>query len=375
MKVEDLPMLVKALYLDNEDTIFEAAKAIRKLLSVENCPPIEEVVNSGVIPRLVSFLKWDHRPLLQFETAWALTNIASGNQQQTAAVLEAGAIDAFVRLLNSPTPEVREQAVWALGNIAGDSPGFRNKVLEAGALPLILKELSEADLPHTKANIVRYGTWTLSNLCRGKPEPPLHMVAPALPVLRQLLYATETDILTDACWALSYLSDSQDSSDGTRIDEVINSGVCARLAELLGHTSYLVQTPALRAVGNIVTGKSRFKLSGFISVGNDQQTQTMLGFNILPRLRALLESSKKAIKKEACWAISNITAGNREQIEEVICAGIIPDLVRLLQTGEFDVKREAAWAISNAASGGNVRQVGRPPCLAPSHPSAGGSLG
>ena len=54
--------------------------------------------------------------------------IASGTTQHTRYVIECGAIPIFVRILMSPSEEVREQAVWALGNIAGDHPTTRGPI-------------------------------------------------------------------------------------------------------------------------------------------------------------------------------------------------------------------------------------------------------
>ena len=84
-----------------------------------------------------------------------------------------------------------------------------------------------------------------------------------------------------------------------------------------------VQTAALRAVGNIVTG-------------TDDQTQTVLNQGALEHFPSLLNHAKEKINKigisqhsqeshlsscvvqEAVWFLSNITAGNQHQVHLVL---------------------------------------------------------
>ena len=110
-----------ALKAQSEDpTIrFEAIRTARKLLSIDRNPPIDDLIQSNFLPILVQCLTLDQHPDLQFEAAWALTNIASGSSHQTQAVADANAVPYLLRLLRSPHSNVCEQAVWALGNLIG----------------------------------------------------------------------------------------------------------------------------------------------------------------------------------------------------------------------------------------------------------------
>ncbi|KAG1825834.1 armadillo-type protein [Suillus subaureus] len=304
--------MISGVFSNDPDRQLDATTKFRKLLSKERNPPIEKVIECGVVPRFVEFLR----------TGASMLQV----------VISAGAVPEFINLLSSPVLDVREQAVWALGNIAGDSPQCRDYVLQQGALRPLLTLLSE----NHKLSMLRNATWTLSNFCRGKnPQPDWELISPALTVLTKLIYSLDDEILIDACWAISYLSDG--SND--KIQAVIESAVCRRLVDLLMHSSTSVQTPALRSIGNIVTG-------------DDLQTQVVIASGALPALLSLLSSPKEGIRKEACWTISNITAGSPPQIQAVIDANIIPPLINILSNADFKTRKEACWAISNATSGG-----------------------
>nr|CAB3477123.1 unnamed protein product [Digitaria exilis] len=294
-----LAHMVAGLYSDDSRLQFEAAREFRKLLSIEQNPPIQEVINCGVLPCLVRLLSREDYPELQFEAAWALTNIASGTSENTMLVVSNGAVPTFVKLLRSPSEDV--SAKWEPQNLIAEE-------------------------------------W--------------YLVKPALLVLRQLIHSEDKDVLADACWALSYLTHS--NGDNSNIQAVIETGACSRLVELLSHPSTSVLFPSLLVVGNIASGdeahtqgiidhqalpyllnllitnqrKSVKKQACWtisnITAGNHEQIQAVINGNLIGPLVHLMGTAESAISNEAAWAITNATCGGtHDQIKYLVSQGCI----------------------------------------------------
>jgi importin subunit alpha-4/3 len=178
-----------------------AVQATRKLLSSDKNPPIDQIIEANMLPILVDCLECDDQPNLQFEAAWALTNIASGSSMQTQAVVLAGAVDHFLRLLRSEHQNVCEQAVWALGNIIGDGPNCRDLVIKLG----VVEPLLEFIKPNIQISFLRNVTWVIVNLCRNKePPPPEETIRQLLPALAFLIQHTDTNVVYSILYNITF---------------------------------------------------------------------------------------------------------------------------------------------------------------------------
>eukprot|EP00756_Hemistasia_phaeocysticola_P021985 Hpha_TRINITY_DN15805_c0_g3::TRINITY_DN15805_c0_g3_i1::g.190162::m.190162 len=332
----DFQTLTAQLASPDPAQALESASTIRRMLSREHNPPIDEVIQAGCVPLLVAHLGRHDQPRLQFESEWALTNIASGTTEQCQVVIHAEACPRFVELTGSMDPDVKEQAVWAIGNIAGDSAVYRDLMIGLGALPRLIGIISM----NPGVTLLRCATWAMSNCLRSKPIPELTSVRAALPVATQLLRQTDDAVLIDAAWALSYASDGPND----RIEAVLACQPLPALMELLKREQQTLLTPALRTIGNIVTGTT-------------PQTQAVLEAGVLPVIGNLMSHPVKAIRKECSWFLSNVTAGTRDQIQLIIQSGLLAPLVEALGAAEWEVRKESTWAITNLTFQGTIEQI------------------
>ncbi|KXJ15484.1 Importin subunit alpha-1 [Exaiptasia diaphana] len=201
IQILPLPTVLENLHKGDDNLTFKSIQSVRKMLSKEKNPPINDVIKAGLIPYLVKYLERSDFPLLQFEAAWALTNIASGNSDQTKAtpalravgnvvtgrddqtqaVIENNALYYFRNLLTHKRSTVVKEAAWAISNItAGTKPQIQC-VIEAGLVPLVIDILRRGDFKAKKEAI-----WVITNYTSGaNPE--------------QLKYLLHCDVIPVMC--------------------------------------------------------------------------------------------------------------------------------------------------------------------------------
>jgi hypothetical protein len=353
--LEQLDTLKIMIMSSSVEYQLDAATFVRKLLQVEMNPPIQEIVDLGIVPRLVQLAGEPDDTTtgldgLQVQTLWGLTNITSGTHQQTQVVVDAGVLPVVARILERAPNEILEQAAWLVGNVAGDSTALRDAAHAAGMLLPMLRflerGLQEAHLGVVRHSLIRTGTWALSNMCRGTPPPALERLVPALPVISRLLQFVDNDVQTDAAWTVSYVGRGPSEYKVAAIE----AGLCPHLAALLSSGSPLVQASALRAVGELVHG------------GGDL-TQRVVDAGVLPGLVHLLSSPKRKTAKDACGTLSKIFACSRQQVQPAIDLGVFTKLGCLYGAGastrDLDLLRNATACLTNASLGAPPEQLQR----------------
>ncbi|EGD77563.1 hypothetical protein PTSG_08661 [Salpingoeca rosetta] len=319
----------------DQSTQFAALVQLRKHLANNKTLPIQATINSGVLPKMVEMLGWDHAPDTQYEAAWVLTNVSSGEPHQTMSVVEAGAAQPLCRLLLSPIDRVKDQACWCLGNVAGDGADLRDMLIEEGALNQFIIMLGE----ETNLDILRNVSWTLSNFFRWRnPPAPAEAMQQALPVLAHRVRTQDPEVLANVCWSICYIAEA--------FDDFLDP-ICREFGplfiQILSLESHMAQLPALRALGSITAGE-------------DEQTQAVIDLGLLPLCHQLFHSKKANIRKDTCWTLSNICAGSEEQIDAVIHENLLTALVNLaLEDPVSKVQQDASWCLCNICTQGLPR--------------------
>ncbi|CAN0250356.1 unnamed protein product [Pylaiella littoralis] len=316
---------------------------LRKVLSLSEAPPAEQVVRAGLLPRLVGFIRQTDCAELRPEALCALANIACTEYTKEVA-MEPGILPVLVSVLGGPDMFLREQSAWCFGNIAAAGVEMRDLVLGAGVLEPLLLGLSQSQDDHDGSiSFMRTGAWALNNLCRGLPPPPLSAAVLIIKALRPLIESANTadgETLVDAGWAIYNIT--RGGSD--RIDAVRSAGLLSTMPDMLLHDDVEVVRPVLRAMENLACSSAAHR-------------GALVGAGALEPLVEVLGNDNSKVRADALRLLSCIAAGSPDLVDAVAStADVVRSVVTELEEGNASCRREAAWVFLNMCECGYKSQ-------------------
>jgi len=337
-----------------------------------------DIISSGLVPRLIELLDWNHTPEIQYESTWILTNIVAGTSDQTRVVMEQNGHQKLIHLVNHQSLNIRHTAIEALGNIAGDCSEFRNQLLEHDLLSHLLPYCT----PIHSDKILRSVTWTLGGLCRTHPPPKRESVELILKALSTLIFSEDDEILTNVCWAYCHLLRADDMELSVVLnsceskENIINQYTQKSIAEYHHFTKAMASFH--REVNDHYNSDQPIpgipEIAGTNQMNQDQKQRVLyipsdimrecykhyalfseskvrnLHNNVVRRMVSLLDpSTNGTVLHSAVVAFGNMQRSMTES--DLITLhreyGILHRLCRLLDLPQVNVRRDCCWVISN----------------------------
>jgi importin subunit alpha-6/7 len=92
----------------------------------------------------------------------AIGNIVTGNDEQTQAVINAGALEALNNIIYHKKKTVRKEVCWSLSNVTAGNPGQIQYCMDLGLVDKLINILTNDDI-----EIKKEAVWAVSNCTAG----------------------------------------------------------------------------------------------------------------------------------------------------------------------------------------------------------------
>jgi hypothetical protein len=139
-----------------------------------------------------------------------LTNIATGEHDQTGKVLVA--IPNVIQILSHKTcsESIKEQVCWIIGNIAGDCDEYRRVLFANGCLPSLVRFLLSSSASGFFGG-ARTAAWATSNLARGSSTTASFVETGESASLIRLICCADAEVSTEVCWVFAFLTAKEEA--------------------------------------------------------------------------------------------------------------------------------------------------------------------
>jgi Importin beta binding domain/Armadillo/beta-catenin-like repeat len=327
--VHDLGDYVQALSSKSDKIILMGVHAIRTLLTNRKGQPTDEIMGSGALDYLIKFLCKHDCPQIQYESAWAITNMCQ-RTDHVNILIEKGCLKGFLYMLSSTVAEVKEQAIWALANVVASSSYHRDLVVQQ-TLGLLIRVVMESSV----VSIIQRGCVCLSNICISVPPPSPDVCTAILPVLAKgvLMHADMREELQFVLASISVITEVSKKA----IEQLLGLDILKLIIKFCSTLSYPYAYPAVKIIGNVIGS-------------TDAHAQAVVKAGAVEALQYGLRSKNKLLRKEAIWAVSNLCAGTLDQVRILLNSGMIKEILDISIQEDLIIQKEIAWVLGNALS-------------------------
>jgi hypothetical protein len=168
-----LPTLAKLLHLDDADLLADTAWAVAYIAEA-NSAFIDSIVNAGCVPRMLHHLEFSVQNV-QVPTLRALSNMLTGSDESTQAVLDGGFMRIVHPFVNNERTRTRKEACWAVSNIAAGTPLQIDALMSSPLVAAVVDRLGTDEY-----DVKKEALWTVANILHAyKTEPSIRNAARA----------------------------------------------------------------------------------------------------------------------------------------------------------------------------------------------------
>jgi len=255
---------------------------------------------------------------LQDQCAWALGNF-SGDSQECREILRAqGIIVPMVNLLKSPISTVVQSAAFALSNLARGEQIVAEELLQAGIAPILINLLTPGN---SSVDVAVEVAWVLSYLTSKPSCIPVFVSGGIVDILVHFLasLAQETPHNPQAVTPMLRSLGNVVSGPDEYGTQAMQSG--ALVAAMMSY---------LQSMHRHIKKESLWVLSN-LTAGPTEHTDALIQAGILPPIMDLM-SSTYDIKKEAAICLCNISHHGPDYLKSVLDSGAMEAFINIIKS-------------------------------------------
>ncbi|XP_023636092.1 importin subunit alpha-1 [Capsella rubella] len=213
--------------------------------------PIDEIVNSGVVPRFIEFLKKEDSVMFQYVAASVLRHVS---QKNTKVLIDHGAVQIFIHLLAGATDDsdVHFQVIYLLNNENIQS------FIDAGLVQRLVQLLG-----HVSPMVIVLALSIILDLTNGDNQQTQVVIDHGVLPLLANLFTRNHVTQWKTCWTISNITAGTEE----QIQSVIDANLIPTLVSLAQNAEIMIKEKAVCAISNATSGGSHDQIKYLVKQG------------------------------------------------------------------------------------------------------------